>query len=106
MTVHNDSSALSSGPDSADDSEICPMIGTMNVEQAVELKRCLWIKISTETERAGIRQGVFPYGDYVELERGVYVIYEELFIRWVKKRICKEAFDLWVRENFPNRIAE
>lgn len=63
------------------------MIETLTVEETVELLRDLGMRISAPTLRLGIQQGVFPWGTYIQGERGpVYHIYRVMLEDWIAER--------------------
>jgi len=63
-------------------------IETLNVEQATTILRHMGMRISPVAVRRGIEQGVFPFGDYIQMDKGtpVYQIYKRLFDAWVAER--------------------
>lgn len=70
-------------------------IKTLTTQEATEQLRRLGVKISTETMRNGLRQGVFPFGTYIETPNGspVYTIYERLFLKWIEERAFPDDMD-------------
>ena len=70
-------------------------IKTLTTQEATEQLRHLGVKISTETMRNGLRQGVFPFGTYIETPNGspVYTIYERLFHKWIAERALPDDMD-------------
>lgn len=65
-------------------------IQTINTQQATERLRGMGMKISPDTIRRGIQQGVFPFGDCVVTDRGAHCyIYVRLLDEWVKERACR-----------------
>ena len=64
---------------------------TMTPQAAVEVMRDAGISTSPETVRAGIKQGVFPFGDYIQAEKSpVYIIYKRKLEEWLEERVVKE----------------
>lgn len=62
-------------------------IETMCPEYAAEYLRDLGMKISGQTLRMGIEQGVFPFGTVIMLPKSpVYHIYKRLLDEWVEER--------------------
>ena len=58
---------------------------TLNV-----LRNTYGMKISQPTLEAGIRQGVYPFGVCIELDRCVYQIFESMLYRWISERCIEE----------------
>ena len=68
-----------------------PKVITMTPQAAVEVMRDAGISTSPETVRAGIKQGVFPFGDYIQVEKSpVYIIYKRKLEEWLEERSVKE----------------
>lgn len=63
---------------------------TYTTEEAACVLRAYGLSIGTETLKAGIRQGSFPFGNYVEMDKGVYFIYAAQFDRWIADRCIQE----------------
>lgn len=65
-------------------------IETMTVEQTVEALREFGMRINAEKLRNGIRQGVYPFGDCVRMEKqDSFDIYAELFKSWAAERAAE-----------------
>lgn len=65
-------------------------IQTINTQQATERLRRMGMKISPDTIRRGIQQGVFPFGDCIMTDRGAHCyIYVRLLDEWVKERLSE-----------------
>lgn len=64
------------------------MIRTMTPAAAAQYLRERGMSTSADTLRAGIQQGVFPFGDCVALPSGgaTYTIYQRLLDRWIEER--------------------
>lgn len=64
-------------------------IKTLTPEEAVERLRERGMKISPETIRRGLEQGVFSFGDAIQTsDRSCrYLIYERLFTEWMAERM-------------------
>lgn len=63
------------------------MVETLNVATATEIMRAAGISMTADTLRAGLEQGIYPFGDCVKREKGpVYHIYKKLFDRWMNER--------------------
>jgi hypothetical protein len=60
-------------------------VDTMTVQEATETMRDSGMKISPETLRLGLRQGVFPFGYFVETPDGkpVYCVYTKKLREWL-----------------------
>ena len=67
------------------------MIETLTVAEATEKLRALGLRISAETLRKGLEQGVFPFGEHIQGRTGgnCYFIYRRLFDAWVKERAAE-----------------
>lgn len=64
------------------------MIEVLTAAEATERLRAAGLRISPETLRAGIQQGVFPFGDCV-MEGGKVkwcCAYSNLMESWIKER--------------------
>ena len=62
-------------------------IETMTVREAAEILRGCGMSTTAETLRRGIEQGVFPFADYVKLDKGpVYYVYTKLLREWIAER--------------------
>ena len=61
-------------------------IETLTVDEAVEELRELGMSITPERLRAGIHQGVFPFGTAVQLKHMTVEIYRVLFDKWKAER--------------------
>lgn len=66
------------------------VIRTYTLEQAVNRLRDLGMSIGLKTLKAGLLQGVFPFGNCIELDRDVIYIYASLFDRWIAERCIEE----------------
>ena len=69
-------------------------IETMTVAEAVEPLRAAWMKISPQTMQAGLQQGVYPFGVYIDRKiyngGGVYYIFRRLREEWIAERGVEE----------------
>lgn len=66
------------------------LIETLTIETTTEAMRAAGIKMTPDTLRLGIQQGVFPFGDYIKREKGpVYHVYKKLFDRWMNERAAE-----------------
>ena len=64
------------------------MIETLNAVEATEILRNVGLRISPETVRDGIQQGVFPFGDCV-MSGGIVewcYIYRNQLDRWIAEK--------------------
>ena len=57
---------------------------TITPEEAATLMRDAGIKIETQTLRAGLEQGAFPFGLFIERNRGVFIISKKKFAEWIE----------------------
>ena len=65
-----------------------------HIQQATstEIMRASGMSMTTNTLRAGLQQGVFPFDDYIEREKGpVYHINKKLFDRWMAERAVENG---------------
>ncbi len=68
-----------------------PTLKTLTITETLNILRNTYgMKISQPTLEAGIRQGVYPFGVCIELERCVYQIYEAMLYRWIDERCVQE----------------
>ena len=65
-------------------------IETISVAEATERLRALGVKISSPTLRAGLQQGVYPFGVCIQPEdedgHPVYQIFVRLLDQWIEER--------------------
>lgn len=62
------------------------IIETITPEEATKRLRVMGMSMSPETMRAGIIQGVYPFGDVVQCEKGPkFTIYCKKFYDWVRE---------------------
>lgn len=57
---------------------------TITPEKAAEVMRDVGIKIETQTLRAGLEQGAFPFGIFIERNRGVFIISKKKLSEWLE----------------------
>jgi hypothetical protein len=63
------------------------VIQTITPAEAAERLRAVGVSTSAERIRAGLIQGVYPFGEAVKMEKGYsFAIYSRLFEEWVKER--------------------
>lgn len=66
-------------------------VETLTPDAAVTIMRDAGISTSAETVRAGLKQGVFPFGDYIQAEKSpVFIIYRRKLEEWLEERAVKE----------------
>lgn len=63
------------------------IIETMTVAEAAEWLRARGMRITPECLRYGIEQGVFPFGTYVQMEKGIRCfVYTQMLENWAAAR--------------------
>ena len=62
------------------------IVKTMTTKEAVDLMRQAGIKTSVERVQAGIQQGVYPWGEFIQMAGPTYTIYSRLFFEWLEAR--------------------
>lgn len=63
------------------------VIETMTPEQTAQRLRELGMKVSPDKIRNGLKQGVYPFGDFVDMGKSpAFTIYTKLFNSWVAER--------------------
>lgn len=62
----------------------------ITVAEALDILHSYGMSIGDQTLRAGIRQGVYKFGDYIEMSEGVYHIYLAPLQRWIEDRLVEE----------------
>ena len=67
------------------------MIETLTVAETTERMRTAGIRISPETLRDGLEQGVYPFGVYIKSRHGgnVYQVFAKLLDDWIDERSRK-----------------
>ena len=60
---------------------------TMTVAQVVEELRALGVKTTPNKIRAGIIQGVYPFGVRIKMENDEFEIYRTKFEAWKAERV-------------------
>ena len=58
----------------------------MTVADAVKGMREAGIKTSPDRVKAGIKQGVYPWGDCIKMRSPEYTMYRKMFEQWMKER--------------------
>lgn len=61
-------------------------IETLNTVEAAEILRKIGLSTSAQKLRAGISQGVYPFGDCVQMTNSEYTIYKKKFYDWIAER--------------------
>lgn len=64
------------------------MIRAIQVKEAVEILKEHGFTVTVNRLNMGLRQGVYPFGDAVEMPSGswVYAIYTTLLYKWIEER--------------------
>lgn len=63
-------------------------IDIISAERAAEKLRAMGMRISPDTVRRGVQQGVFPFGDVIDCAGGVRCyVYTKLLEKWIKERL-------------------
>lgn len=64
------------------------MIRAIQVKEAVEILKAHGFTVTVNRLNMGLRQGVYPFGDAVEMPGGswVYAIYTTLLYKWIEER--------------------
>ena len=66
-------------------------IATLTPQDAAQYLRDRGISISTDTLRQGIKQGVYPFGIVIEMERSpVFQIFKKQLDAWIAERTVEE----------------
>lgn len=60
---------------------------TMTVAQVVDELRALGVKTTPNKIRAGIIQGVYPFGIHIKMENDEFEIYRTKFEEWKAERV-------------------
>lgn len=64
------------------------MIRAIQVKEAVEILKEHGFTVTVNRLNMGLRQGVYPFGDAVEMPGGswAYAIYTTLLYKWIEER--------------------
>lgn len=64
------------------------MIKAIQPKEAAQILKDNGFKVTVPRLQMGLRQGVYPFGDAVEMPGGtfVYAIYSTLLYRWIAER--------------------
>lgn len=66
-------------------------IATLTVQDAAQYLRDRGLSISPDTLRQGIKQGVYPLGIVIEMERSpVFQIFKKQLDAWIAERTVEE----------------
>lgn len=66
-------------------------IATLTVQDAAHYLRDRGLSISPDTLRQGIKQGVYPFGLVIEMERSpVFQIFKKQLDAWIAERTVEE----------------
>lgn len=66
-------------------------IATLTPQDAAQYLRDRGLSISSDTLRQGIRQGVYPFGLVIELDKSpVYQIFKKQLDAWIAERTVEE----------------
>nr|DAQ37197.1 MAG TPA: Pyocin activator protein PrtN [Caudoviricetes sp.] len=66
-------------------------IATLTVQDAAQYLRDRGLSISPDTLRQGIKQGVYPFGIVIEMERSpVFQIFKKQLDAWIAERTVEE----------------
>ena len=66
-------------------------IATLTVQDAAQYLRDRGLSISPDTLRQGIKQGVYPFGIVIEMERSpVFKIFKKQLDAWIAERTVEE----------------
>ena len=64
----------------------------LTVAETLDVRRNTYgMKISQPTLEAGIRQGVYPFGVCIELDRCVFQIFASQLYKWIDERCIEET---------------
>lgn len=62
-------------------------IEVLNVAETTEILRAAGMRMTPETLRLGLKQGVYPFGDYVDRNGNpVCCVYKKLLMQWMAER--------------------
>ena len=64
---------------------------TMTVAQVVDELRALGVKTTPNKIRAGIIQGVYPFGVHIAMENNEFEIYRTQFEQWKADKITQKG---------------
>lgn len=66
-------------------------IATLTVQDTAQYLRDRGLSISPDTLRQGIKQGVYPFGIVIEMERSpVFQIFKKQLDAWIAERTVEE----------------
>ncbi len=68
------------------------VIETLTPQEATDVLRQHGMKLSPDTLRCGLEQGVYPFGICIQCDRQpVYQIFSRLFYDWIAERTTQEG---------------
>ena len=70
------------------------ILRTYSLEQTLAILRSRGMSIGRDTLSTGLQQGKFPFGDFIGMSQGVYIIYEALLERWIAERCVEEEIPI------------
>lgn len=63
------------------------IVKTMSVEETVDIMRQAGIRCSSDRIRFGIQQGIYPWGECVQMQNAPStIVYSKLFFKWLEER--------------------
>lgn len=62
------------------------IVKTLSLEETTDLMRQAGIRTSAEKVRQGILQGVYPWGECIQMKAPSCTVYQKMFFRWLKER--------------------
>ncbi len=65
-------------------------VRTMTTQETVKDLRSHGFPIGVPKLKAGIEQGVFPFGKMIQMENKEYLIYRRLYEQWLKEHASYE----------------
>jgi len=65
------------------------IVKTMTPVEAADIMRQAGIRTSQERVRAGIKQGVYKWGECIMMDGPNYTVYSKLFFAWLNERAEK-----------------
>ena len=67
------------------------MIKILSVAETCRILNEHGMSITPERLRAGLQQGVYPFGVAIKLKEYCYEIYSNLLYKWVQERISEDV---------------
>ena len=78
-------------------------LSTVTPDEATELIRGAGVQICTQTLRAGIEQGVFPFGVCIQQDKRIFIISKKKLIEWIAE-FCGKVVDLTDQEEKGEKL--